>query len=133
MCSCIFDIEVYMNLLDNFINQKELTEEELNYLNDYGKIKKFYKTINEYNKHILMNIPFYDDETDEYYYIVSYKNRYYRTSNDDLKDTYSVSVVDSLTKEEQEDIIDMQKVIDHNKSGRVTKKLYRTRTKKYNK
>lgn len=130
MCSCIFDIEVYMNLLDNFINQKELTDEEFNYLNDYAKIKKFYKTINEYEKHILMNIPFYDDETEEYYYIVSYKNNFYRTSNDDLKDTYSVSIVDSLKEEEQENIIDMQKVIDHNKSGQVTKKLCRKRTKK---
>lgn len=130
MCSCIFDIEIYMNLLDNFINQKELTDEEFNYLNDYAKIKKFYKTINEYDKHILMNIPFYDDETEEYYYIVSYKNNFYRTSNDDLKDTYSVSIVDSLKEEEQENIIDMQKVIDHNKSGQVTKKLCRKRTKK---
>lgn len=130
MCSCIFDIEVYMNLLDNFINQKELTDEEFNYLNDYAKIKRFYKTINEYDKHILMNIPFYDDETEEYYYIVSYKNKFYRTSNDDLKDTYSVSIVDSLKEEEQENIIDMQKVIDHNKSGQVTKKLCRKRTKK---
>ena len=130
MCSCMFDIEVYMNLLDNFINQKELTDEEFNYLNDYAKIKKFYKTINEYDKHILMNIPFYDDETEEYYYIVSYKNNFYRTSNDDLKDTYSVSIVDSLKEEEQENIIDMQKVIDHNKSGQVTKKLCRKRTKK---
>ena len=76
----------------------ELTDEEFNYLNDYAKIKKFYKTINEYDKHILMNIPFYDDETEEYYYIVSYKNNFYRTSNDDLKD----NVLESLTSDKDD-------------------------------
>ncbi len=123
------DITYYINLLDDFSNKKELSNEELSYLNNYDNIKTLYKIVNDYDKHVLLDIPFFDESSEEYYHIITYRNKIYRISSDDLNDTYSIRILKNLD-EEQDSIIPLEKVIDYYNEKQSKKGFCRTKTKK---
>lgn len=116
MCKNYFDFETYMEILNKYYNNEEIDISDIDYLNDINHIRHFYKEINRYSRDVLFKMPPYDEEKGEYFYIIYYKEKYYRISNDDLNDTYSIIETSDLKKElsklkEQDDEYVLQEIL----------------------
>lgn len=116
MCKNYFDFETYMEILNKYYNNEEIDISDINYLNDINHIRHFYKEINRYSRDVLFKMPPYDEEKGEYFYIIHYKEKCYRISNDDLNETYSIIETSDLKKElstlkEQDDEYVLQEIL----------------------
>jgi len=116
MCKNYFDFETYMEILNKYYNNEEIDISDIDYLNDINHIRHFYKEINRYSRDVLFKMPPYDEEKGEYFYIIHYKEKCYRISNDDLNETYGIMEIIDLNDQlsilkEQDDEYVLQKIL----------------------
>lgn len=99
MCKNYFDINIYLLILEKYYSGETVDVNDIEYLQDIKNIKHFYKEINRYSRDVLFKMPPYDEEKGEYFYIINYKENFYRVSSDDLNETYSIIEASDLKKE----------------------------------
>jgi len=127
MCKNYFDIDIYLLILEKYYNGETVDVNDIEYLQDIKNVKHFFKEINRYSRDVLFKIPPYDIETNEYFYIIYYKEKCYRVSNDELNENYTLSEVNNLKEQlnklnNQEDdvlqeIICIDNLLEHSKKS----------------
>lgn len=130
MCKKYFDFEIYTKILDKYYSEESLDIEDIEYIQDKSHIRLFFKEINRYSRDVLFKNQPYDIETEEYFYIIYYKEKCYRVANNDYEELYEIELLqDNRIKEEiqklknqddeyvLQDIICIEKILEHNKNA----------------